>query len=35
VPLSGRSPDALVKGWSQALGAILTDLNTDLQKVKS
>jgi cholesterol transport system auxiliary component len=35
VPLSGRSPDALVKGWSHALGAILTDLNTDLQKVKS
>jgi len=35
VPLSGRSPDALVKGWGQALGAILTDLNTDLQKVKS
>jgi hypothetical protein len=24
-----------VKGWSHALGAILTDLNTDLQKVKS
>ena len=35
VPLSGRSPDALVKGWGQALGAILSDLNTDLQKVKS
>ena len=35
VPLSGRSPDALVKGWSQALGAILTDLNADLQKTKS
>ena len=35
VSLSGRSPEALVKGWSQALGSILTDLNTDLQKVKS
>jgi cholesterol transport system auxiliary component len=35
VALSGRSPEALVKGWSQALGSILTDLNTDLQKVKS
>jgi len=35
VPLSGRSPEALVKGWSQALGSILTDLNTDLEKVKS
>jgi cholesterol transport system auxiliary component len=35
VPLSGRSPEALIKGWSQALGSILTDLNTDLQKVKS
>ena len=35
VPLNGRSPDALVKGWSQALGSILTDLNTDLQNAKS
>ncbi|HEY3153186.1 MAG TPA: ABC-type transport auxiliary lipoprotein family protein [Candidatus Binatia bacterium] len=35
VPLSGRSPEALIKGWSQALESILTDLNTDLQKVKS
>ena len=35
VPLSGRSPDALVKGWSQALGAVLTELNSDLEKVKS
>jgi len=34
-PISGRSPDALVKGWSQALGAILTELNGDLEKVKS
>lgn len=33
VPLSGRSPEALVKGWSQALGSILTDLNTDLEKI--
>ena len=35
VPLSGRSPEALVKGWSQGLGLILTDLNTDLEKIKS
>jgi ABC-type uncharacterized transport system auxiliary subunit len=35
VPISARSPEALVKGWSQALGAILTDLNADLPKVKS
>ena len=35
VPISGRAPDALVKGWSQALGAILTDLNADLEKIKS
>jgi len=33
--ISGRSPEALVKGWSQALGAILTELNGDLEKVKS
>jgi cholesterol transport system auxiliary component len=35
VPISGRTPDALVKGWSQALGAILTELNSDLEKIKS
>ena len=35
VPLSGRSPEALVKGWSQALGAVLSELNSDLEKVKS
>jgi cholesterol transport system auxiliary component len=35
VPLSGRSPEALVKGWGQALGSILADLSSDLQKVKS
>lgn len=35
VPLSGRSPEALIKGWSQALESILTDLNTDLQNAKS
>ena len=35
VPLSGRSPEALVKGWSQALGSILTDLKTDLEQIKS
>ena len=35
VTLSGRSPEALVKGWSEALASILTDLSNDLQKVKS
>jgi cholesterol transport system auxiliary component len=35
VTLSGRSPEALVKGWSQALASILTDLSSDLQKIKS
>ena len=35
VPISGRSPEALVKGWSQALGAVLSELNSDLEKVKS
>jgi cholesterol transport system auxiliary component len=35
VALTGRSPEALVKGWSQALGSILTDLSADLQKIKS
>jgi cholesterol transport system auxiliary component len=34
-PISARSPEALVKGWSQGLGAILTELNSDLEKVKS
>jgi cholesterol transport system auxiliary component len=33
VPLSGRSPEALVKGWSQALGSILADLNKDLETI--
>jgi cholesterol transport system auxiliary component len=31
IPLSGRSPEALVKGWNQALEEILTSLATDLQ----
>jgi cholesterol transport system auxiliary component len=35
VPVGARSPEALVKGWSQALGSILADLSSDLQKVKS
>jgi cholesterol transport system auxiliary component len=35
VTLSGRSPEALVEGWSRALGSILTDLSADLQKIKS
>jgi len=35
VPISARSPEALVKGWSQALSAVLTELNSDLEKIKS
>jgi cholesterol transport system auxiliary component len=35
VALTGRSPEALVKGWSQALGSIVADLSADLQKIKS
>ncbi len=31
VPLTGRSPEALVKGWDQALQAILTALIADLK----
>jgi len=35
VPISARSPEALVKGWSQALSAVLSELNSDLEKIKS
>lgn len=31
VPLGGRSPEALVKGWNEALEVILASLVTDLQ----
>ena len=31
IPLSGRSPEALVKGWNQALEEILTSLAADLK----
>jgi cholesterol transport system auxiliary component len=34
VPLSGRSPEALVKGWNEALEAILTSLVADLKTLK-
>lgn len=34
VPIGARSPEALVKGWSQALGAIVADLSADLEKIK-
>jgi ABC-type uncharacterized transport system auxiliary subunit len=34
VPISARSPEALVKGWSEALGEIVSDLNADLEKSK-
>lgn len=34
VPLSGRSPEALVKGWNEALEAILTSLVADLKSLK-
>jgi cholesterol transport system auxiliary component len=32
VPISGRSPEALVKGWSQALEGIISLLVGDLEK---
>jgi cholesterol transport system auxiliary component len=35
VPLSGRSPDALVKGWDEALDGILTSLIADLKSANS
>ena len=31
LPLTGRSPDALVKGWNQALEEILTSLAVDVK----
>jgi cholesterol transport system auxiliary component len=31
IPLTGRSPEALVKGWNQALEEILTSLTADLK----
>jgi cholesterol transport system auxiliary component len=31
IPLAGRSPEALVKGWNQALEEILTSLTADLK----
>lgn len=34
-PLTGRSPEALVNGWDEALGAILTSLITDLKAAAS
>jgi ABC-type uncharacterized transport system auxiliary subunit len=34
VPLSGRSPEALVKGWNEALEAVLTALVADLESLK-
>jgi hypothetical protein len=33
-PLTGRSPEALVKGWDEALEAILTSLIADLKAAK-
>jgi hypothetical protein len=33
IPLTGRSPEALVKGWNQALQEILTTLVADLNVV--
>ena len=35
VPLSGRSPEALVKGWDEALDGILTSLIADLKSANS
>ena len=34
VPLSGRTPEALVKGWDEALGAILTSLIADIKSAQ-
>jgi cholesterol transport system auxiliary component len=31
IPLTGRTPEALVKGWNQALEEILTSLEADLK----
>jgi len=33
IPISGRSPEALVKGWNEALAEILTALMADLKTV--
>jgi cholesterol transport system auxiliary component len=33
IPLTGRSPEALVKGWNQALEEILTSFAADLKAV--
>ena len=33
IPLTGRSPEALIKGWNQALEEILTSLVADLKAV--
>jgi len=33
IPLSGRSPEALVKGWNEALAEILTSLVADLRTI--
>jgi cholesterol transport system auxiliary component len=33
IPISGRSPEALVKGWNEALAEILTSLVADLKTV--
>ena len=35
IPISGRSPDALVKGWNEALNEILMALATDLKAASS
>ena len=34
VPLSGRSPEALVKGWNEALEAVLASLAADLKSLR-
>lgn len=33
LPLNGRTPEALIKGWNQALEEILTSLGADLKAV--
>jgi cholesterol transport system auxiliary component len=33
IPLTGRTPEALIKGWNQALEEVLTSLEADLQAI--
>jgi cholesterol transport system auxiliary component len=33
IPLTGRTPEALIKGWNQALEEVLTSLEADLKAI--